>query len=89
METPHHQSNPLRPLLIVNQKSFYQIKLEANSTEEFIEWMKQNKEAWNDVSRWFEITSEFDTIQEAIDDDEWFSDWSHEADWSTNVANKD
>ena len=72
---------------MTSQKSFYQIKVESNSTEEFIEWMKQNKEAWNDVSRWFEFSSGFDTIQEAIDDDEWFSDWSQECDWVTNVVN--
>ena len=75
-------------MLMTNQKSFYQIKLEANSTEEFIEWMKQNKEAWNDVNRWFNFTSGFDSIQEAIDDDEWFNDWSNETDWTTNVANE-
>ena len=74
---------------MTKEKSFYQVKFSFNSTEEFIEWMKQNEGAWNDVTGWFNFMEDnwgYSSIQEAIEDDEWFNDWSHETDWSTGIV---
>ena len=54
-----------------------------NDYDAFIEWMKQNKDAWRDVSSWSEHFEHYGSVEEAIKDDEFFDDWSYEADWST------